>query len=96
MKKVIRLTESDLTKIVRKIIKESESLESTDILSQFTNEELMVIKDNVIRYLQPGFFDDWEAASYLRHEVANNDEDLYKALIDWLGKNGVKFESYNL
>jgi len=149
MKKVIRLTESDLTRIVKRVIKESfmderdydyilgilaneglhpnsewfdefeqsrfyddnmtddeyaESLhdfiiqgdneEDMGPLSEFTNEELEEIKYKVIRYLQPGFFDEWEAENYLLYNVSGGNKHLYNSLVEWLEQNGV--ESYHL
>ena len=84
MKKIIKLTESDLTKIVKRIINESQ-----DPLSQFTKEELDNIYDRVGRLSQPGFFEDDEAESYLFYTVAKKDENLYGSLVDWLEKNGI-------
>ena len=84
MKKIIKLTESDLTKIVKRIINESQ-----DPLSQFTKEELDNISDRVGRLSQPGFFEDDEAESYLFYTVAKKDENLYGSLVDWLEKNGI-------
>lgn len=92
MKKVIRLTESDLTRIVKRIIKESE--DDMGPLSEFTNEELEEIKYKVIRYLQPGFFDEWEAENYLLYSVSGGNKHLYNSLVGWLEQNGV--ESYHL
>jgi len=90
MKKIVRLTESDLHRIVKRVIKENdESMGDMGPISQFTPSELMDIKDNVIRYSQPGFFEDNEAGIYLFYTVANGDQSLYDSLVDWLGRNGV-------
>ena len=92
MKKIIRLTESDLTKIVKRIIKENIEFninDTIDPLSQFTSEELMKIKENVIRYSQPGFFEDYEARLYLYYNVAKEDKTIYDSLVEWLERNGV-------
>jgi hypothetical protein len=91
MKKVVRLTESDLERLVKRIIKENESKE--DLFNKFTEEDLEKIKGNVIRYLQPGFFDDWEAKHYME-KVVGNDKELYKSLVDWLESNGVNFQPF--
>jgi hypothetical protein len=89
--KVVRLTESDLERLVKRIIEENESKE--DLFNKFTEEDLEEIKGNVIRYLQPGFFDDWEAKHYME-EVVGNDKELYKSLVDWLESNGVNFRPF--
>jgi hypothetical protein len=114
MKKVIRLTESELINVIKNIIIENDGDDKyhdkdmemsdeyydkdmegdnenldMDLLSQFTHKELMDIRDNVIRYSQPGFFDDNEVESYLYHTVAGGDEGLYDSLVDWLKRSGV-------
>ncbi len=67
----------------------SDEFEDMDPISQFTHKELMDIRDNVIRYSQPGFFEDYEAESYLYHTVAGGDEGLYDSLVHWLKRSGV-------
>jgi len=108
MKKTIRLTESELTELIKRIVEENEMFDDDmsddyydvnmegddenldmDLLSQFTHKELMDIRDNAIRYSQPGFFDDNEVESYLYHTVAGGDEGLYDSLVDWLKRSGV-------
>lgn len=58
---------------------------------EFTNDELMKIKERVIRLSQPGFFDRIELPSYLQ-EVSNNDTEVEEYLFNWLRDNGVNFE----
>ena len=89
MKKIIRLTETDLTKIVKRIINESQ-----DPLSQFTEEELEKIYKEVLNMSNPVFFEDWEARNYLYYKVANKDEELFDSLVQWM--NGKGFDTRNL
>jgi hypothetical protein len=93
MKKVIRLTENDLERMVRRIIKESDNdmdwVKSITV-PDFTNEELDEIKETVMRLLSPGFHEDYEVGSYLS-SVANNDPETEKLLVKWLKSQGVNF-----
>jgi hypothetical protein len=91
MKKVIRLTESDLTRIVKRIINESQ-----DPISKYTEEELENISREVINMSQPEFFEDWDAKNYLYYEVANKDEELYDSLVKWIKDNKKGFDTRNL
>jgi hypothetical protein len=91
MKKVIRLTESDLTRIVKRIINESQ-----DPISKYTKEELENISREVIKMSQPEFFEDWEARNYLYYEVANKDKKLYDSLVKWIMDNKKGFDTRNL
>jgi hypothetical protein len=99
MKKTIRLTESELTRLIKRIVEENEMFDNDmegddenldmDPISQFTPEELDTIYDTVYRLSQPGFFEEDEAESYLFYTVANKDENLYNSLVDWLERNGL-------
>jgi hypothetical protein len=91
MKKVIRLTESDLTRIVKRIINESQ-----DPISKFTEEELEKISRMVINMSQPEFFEDYEARNYLYYEVAKKDKKLYDSLVKWIMDNKKGFDTRNL
>ena len=84
MSKIIRLTESDLNKIVRRVIKEN-----MGTISMFSPSELENIYNTVGRLSQPGFFEDYEASTYLMHRVAKGVQDLYNSLVNWLGENGL-------
>jgi len=99
MKKIIRLTESDLTRLIKRIVEENEMFDNDmegddenldmDPISQFTPEELDTIYDTVYRLSQPGFFEEDEAESYLFYTVAKEDQNLYDSLVDWLERNGL-------
>lgn len=84
MKKVIRLSESDLNRIVRRVIKEN-----MDIISMFSPSELENIFNTVGRLSQPGFFEDYEASTYLMYDVAKGDQNIYNSLVNWLSENGL-------
>ena len=84
MKKIIRLSETDLNRIVRRVIKEN-----MGTISMFSQSELENIYNTVGRLSQPGFFEDYEASTYLMHGVAKGDQDLYNSLVNWLGENGL-------
>ena len=93
MKKVIRLTENDLERMVRRIIKESDNdmdwVKSVTVPG-FTKEELYEIKETVMRLLSPGFHEDYEVGAYLS-SVTNEDPEIEKLLVKWLKSQGVKF-----
>ena len=86
MKKTIRLTESDLIRLVKRVIKESKH-------NHFSEEELDKIEGRVRRYMNPGFFEDWEAMSYLR-DLVDGDDELLRKLINRLEDRGVDFHHY--
>ena len=101
MKKIIRLTESDLIRIVKKVIKENKESYNDDyrvkgkpmfghsqIEDLFTPSELEKIKDNVLRLNNPGFFESYELDSYL-DKVTDNVPKIKKLLINWLKNNEV-------
>jgi len=88
---VIRLTESDLQRIVKRVLAEGENsdgygFENTppESLSMFTDTELQKIKDNAIRLSATGFFDEYEIESYLRYDVAKENPKVFRSLIGWL------------
>lgn len=58
---------------------------------EFTNSELLKIKETVLRLSQPGFFDRWELPIYLQ-AVSDNDPNVEEYLVNWLIDNGVNFE----
>jgi len=87
-RELVKKMMSDFNKIGGTLF-EDESMGDMDPISQFTPSELMDIKNNVIRYSQPGFFEDNEAGIYLFYTVANGDQSLYDSLVDWLSRNGV-------
>ncbi len=86
MKKIVRLTESDLNRIVKKVIHES-------LLSQFSEKELLGIKNRVIRLMNPGFFDENEVVFFLE-DITGGDKRTLKSLVSWLEENGVDFGYY--
>ena len=97
MKKVIRLTEQDLERMVRRIIKESDEdfMDDMDWVKSvtvpgFTKEELYEIKETVMRLLSPGFHEDYEVGAYLS-SVTNEDPEIEKLLVKWLKSQGVNF-----
>ena len=88
--KVVKLTESDLQRIVKRVLTEGKHLDNgfknspPESLSRFTTDELKSILGNTIRYSSPGLFDDSEAESYLEYRVANGDTELFKSLVGWM------------
>jgi len=103
---VIRLTESDLQRIVKRVLAEGENsdgygfentprFENTppESLSMFTDTELQKIKDNAIRLSAPGFFDEYEIESYLRYDVAKENPQVFRSLIGWLKREYPYFNS---
>lgn len=89
MKKIIKLTESDLTKLIERIVKES--MEDTHI--PFGDEELEDIKSGAIRYMQPGFFEDYEVCGYILKR-ANGDKELAHKLVRWLENEGLDLQRH--
>ena len=59
MKKVIRLTESDLAKLVRRIIKENEELTNENRIYQFLNDD-DIKKDTGVWSFETCDEDDWD------------------------------------
>jgi hypothetical protein len=101
MKKTIRLTESDLMRIVKKVIKENEEMDFLNYRSPidrpegkitFTSEELNKIKDEVLRLNNPGFFEPYELETYL-DGITNNlygeNQKAKNKLINWLKSEGI-------
>ena len=89
--KVIKLTETDIKRIVKRVLTEGENSvdygfknSPPESLSRFTTDELKSILGNTIRYSSPGLFDDSEAESYLEYRVANGDTELFKSLVGWM------------
>ena len=92
---VIRLTESDLQRIVKRVLAEGENsdgygFENTPpadllyLLSMFTYTELKKIAGEAIRLSATGFFDEYEIESYLRYDVAKENPKVFRSLIGWL------------
>jgi hypothetical protein len=86
--KIIRLTENDLERMVKKIIKESNN--SGSIEDYFSKEELDEIKEKAARLLSPGFFEDYEVTNYIS-TVSGNDKNVERMLVDWLKSEGLEF-----
>jgi len=87
-RKIIRLTENDLERMVKKIIKESNN--SGSIEDYFSKEELDEIKEKAARLLSPQFFEDYEVTNYIS-TVSGNDKNVERMLVDWLKSEGLEF-----
>ena len=88
MPKIIRLTEADIQRLVKKIIKESNN--SGSIEDYFSKEELDEIKEKAARLLSPQFFEDYEVTNYIS-TVSGNDKNVERMLVDWLKSEGLEF-----
>ena len=89
--KVIKLTETDIKLIVKRVLTEGENSvdygfknSPPESLSRFTTDELKSILGNTIRYSDTNFYDDWDAEGYLEHRVAKGDIELFKSLVGWM------------
>lgn len=85
MKKTIKLTESDLTKLIEQMVKENME---DDSHIPFHGEELEDIKSSVMRLTQPGFFEDYEVCGYLLRR-SHGDRELAHRLVKWLETQGI-------
>jgi|TARA_R110000796_G_scaffold98184_1_gene205597 hypothetical protein len=88
--KVVKLTESDLQRIVKRVLTEGKHLDNgfknspPESLSRFTTDELKSILDNTIQYSDSTFNEDWEVEDYLEYRVAMEDPELFKSLVGWM------------
>ena len=89
--KVVRLTEGDLKRIVKRVLTEGENSDyygfrntPPESLSMFTPDELKQILDNAVRLSDIGFFEEYEVESYLRYDVAKENSRVFRSLIGWL------------
>jgi len=89
--KVVRLTEGDLKRIVKRVLTEGENSDDygfrntpPESLSMFTPDELKQILDNAVRLSDIGFFEEYEVEDYLRYNVAKENPQVFRSLIGWL------------
>lgn len=86
--KIIRLTENDLERMVKRIIKESNNFGSIE--DYFSKEKLAEIKETAARLLSPQFFEDYEVTNYIS-TVSKNNKNVERMLVDWLKSEGLEF-----
>ena len=92
MKRIIKLTESDLTRIVRRVIKEQKAMSGKGI-------EFILVK-NFLKTIKPDFTLKWDDYEYIDNLVQDfsfihekYDLETFKRMyMSWLEKNGFKRE----
>lgn len=90
MKKIIRLSESDLTQLIKRVIKESMwDYNQKGPLSKFSDYDLENIRDTYKRYTSDDYYGDPDTASDFLCGVSNQNIITLKSLLNWLEENNV-------
>ena len=85
MKKVIRLTESDLFRIVKRVIKENKKGSISEIYKEITNEEIENFKIDLLELLNKHILGRMNPENYLRYD------DIHHSYNIWRKKNMSKY-----
>jgi len=78
MKKIIRLTESDLTRIVKRVIKENEEGSISEIYKVITDEEIENFKINLLELLNKHILGRMNRENYLNHYDIQHSYNLWR------------------
>jgi len=78
MKKVIRLTESDLVRIVKRVIKENKEGSISKIYEVITDEEIENFKINLLELLNKHILGKMNPENYLTHYDIQHSYDLWR------------------